>query len=127
VLDDRRRRLRRAGRALHGQDPERRHQVRIEAKKLRYAAEFFENAFPGAGKRRRRFIEALKALQDELGALNDIAVAPAIARQGVFGEGATDLAFTAGGVVGELRSGEARLIDRAADAFDNFRKVAVFW
>src|SRR5204863_4189054 len=76
VLDHRRHRLRRAGRALRGQDADSRHRARIEAKKLRYAAEFFENAFPDAGKRRRRFVEALKALQDELGALNDIAVAP---------------------------------------------------
>jgi inorganic triphosphatase YgiF len=127
ILHDRRRRLRRAGRALRGQDADARHRVRIEAKKLRYAAEFFENAFPGAGKRRRRFIEALKALQDELGALNDIAVAPQISRQGIFGPGVTDLAFTAGGLVGELRAGEVQRIEQAAEAFDRFRKSPDFW
>jgi triphosphatase len=127
VLEDRSHKVRRAGKALRGQDPRARHQLRIEAKKLRYAAEFFENAFPHADKRRRRYIEALKALQDELGALNDIAIAPVIARHGVFGRGATDLAFTAGEIVGELRHGEQKLIDRTAKTYAAFRKARPFW
>jgi inorganic triphosphatase YgiF len=127
VLDDRRRRLARAGRKLREQDAAARHQVRINAKKLRYAAEFFENAFPEAVKRRLRFIEALRVLQDELGVLNDIAVAPEVSRHGVFGRGVTDLAFTAGGLVGELRASEADHIERAAKAFARFRKAPDFW
>jgi triphosphatase len=127
VLEDRSRKVRRTGKALRTLDPVVRHHLRIEAKKLRYAAEFFEKAFPHADKRRRRYIDALKALQDELGALNDIAVAPVIARHGVFGHGATDLAFTAGQIVGELRQGEHKLIDRTAKAFDAFRKARPFW
>lgn len=127
VLDDRRRRLKRVGKGLEGQDPEARHQVRIEAKKLRYAAEFLENAFPDAAKRRRRFIEALKALQDALGALNDIAVGADIAHQSVTGSGAMTLAFTAGEIVGGLRAGEERLIARTQAAFEDFRDVPRFW
>jgi triphosphatase len=127
VLEDRSHKVRRAGKGLRRQDPEARHQLRIEAKKLRYAAEFFEKAFPHADKRRRRYIEALKALQDDLGALNDIAIAPAIARHGVFGRGATDLAFTAGEIVGELRHDEEKLIEKTAKAYAAFRKARAFW
>lgn len=57
-------------------DPYRRHKLRIQAKKLRYAAEFFETVFPGrkAGRQRKVFLVAVRALQDSLGDLNDIAV-----------------------------------------------------
>jgi CHAD domain-containing protein len=50
--------------------------VRIEIKKLRYAAEFFESLFKKTrGKKRMRvFLNTLEALQETLGELNDIAV-----------------------------------------------------
>lgn len=127
VLDKRRKRVRKAGQGLVQQDAAGRHQLRIECKKLRYAAEFFENAFPKAGKRRAEFIEKLKGLQDELGALNDIAMAPEIARQGVFGRGVADLAFVAGQVVGELRADEPELIAGADKAFRRFMDAKTFW
>ena len=46
------------------------HQVRIEAKRARYAAEVFEQA---GGGRRRRFIRRVTAMQDLLGAQHDAA------------------------------------------------------
>src|SRR5207344_644373 len=57
-------------------DPQRRHKLRIQAKKLRYASEFFAGVFPGrkSTKRRMAFLEGLERLQDALGDLNDIAV-----------------------------------------------------
>src|SRR6516162_6624825 len=53
-----------------------RHRLRIQAKKLRYAAEFFASLFPWkrAVKRRKQFLDALGRLQNGLGDLNDIAV-----------------------------------------------------
>ena len=45
------------------------HEVRLRAKKLRYAAEFFRSLFPA--KAARRYVDALGAVQDRLGALND--------------------------------------------------------
>jgi CHAD domain-containing protein len=53
-----------------------RHRLRIQAKKLRYAAEFFATLFTSklAAKRREHFLDALERLQDGLGDLNDIAV-----------------------------------------------------
>ncbi len=50
-----------------------RHHLRIDAKKLRYALEAFAPLFHKA--RTERFLKRLKTLQDELGALNDAAVA----------------------------------------------------
>lgn len=45
------------------------HQLRIRAKKLRYAAEFFRSLFPA--KSVRAYLEALEGIQDRLGSLND--------------------------------------------------------
>ena len=67
-------------------DDEARHQVRKDAKKLRYAAEFFAALFDRKRDRRRykRFVTALEGLQDHLGALHDLATAPVVlARLGV--------------------------------------------
>ncbi|WP_404710179.1 CHAD domain-containing protein [Sphingomonas sp. MMS24-J13] len=80
LLDRHRRRLRKRGRHLAKLDDAHRHHVRIEAKKLRYAAEFFASLSRGrkALRRQRDFLEAMETLQDELGLLNDIATAPGI-------------------------------------------------
>lgn len=74
VLDKWLKRVRKRGRALAGLSPEERHRVRIAAKKLRYGAEFFSGLYPEkqATKRRKAFLAALSALQDSLGALNDM-------------------------------------------------------
>jgi CHAD domain-containing protein len=70
------RKVRKKGRALAELDARSRHKFRIQAKKLRYATEFFSGLFGSkrAMKRRKRFIRALERLQDGLGDLNDIAV-----------------------------------------------------
>ena len=49
--------------------------LRIRAKRLRYATEFFAGTFPGEKARARRAdsLAALKDLQDALGGLNDLA------------------------------------------------------
>lgn len=80
LLDRHYRRLRKSGRHLAKLDDAHRHHVRIEAKKLRYAAEFFATLPRGrkALRRQRDFLEAMETLQDDLGLLNDIATAPAI-------------------------------------------------
>ena len=70
------RKVRKKGKALAQLDARDRHKLRIQVKKLRYAAEFFGELFQGkrASKRRRKFIAALEHLQDGLGDLNDIMV-----------------------------------------------------
>ena len=66
-------RLRTRAGNLRGATPEVRHRVRIAAKKTRYAAEFFESLF--SAKIVRQYVKGLTGLQDELGFLNDAAVA----------------------------------------------------
>jgi triphosphatase len=70
------RKVRKKGRALAELDVLNRHKLRIQAKKLRYATEFFASLFTRrrAVKRRKQFVAALERLQDGLGDLNDIAV-----------------------------------------------------
>jgi triphosphatase len=72
------------GAALEAGTPEERHAVRIAAKKLRYAAEFFSPPHPR--KRNRAYIKALSRLQDALGQAQDAVTAvrltEGIARKG---------------------------------------------
>src|SRR5262249_48430801 len=57
-------------------DARRRHKLRIQAKKLRYATDFFGGLFTDkrSDKQRNKFLAALESVQDSLGDLNDIAV-----------------------------------------------------
>lgn len=71
ILRKRHKHLKKRGKRLTEISPEERHQVRIAAKKLRYASEFFSSLY--AQKRVRRYLAALAELQEELGALNDAA------------------------------------------------------
>lgn len=69
----RRHRLLRDAAALRDLSAVARHQVRIDAKRLRYAVDFFASLFDHG--RTRRFIKTLGRLQDILGAANDANVA----------------------------------------------------
>jgi triphosphatase len=77
ALAQARRKLKKRGkpvRARHAQTTAQdRHRMRIAAKRMRYAAEFFAALFRGNGM--RKTIGALSGLQDALGLLNDTAVA----------------------------------------------------
>ncbi len=79
-LDRLRRKLRKKGRHMRRLDDDALHEARIAAKKLRYACEFFASLYPAdkARKRAKRFVKAVRALQDKLGELHDIAIVPAI-------------------------------------------------
>ncbi|MGB2818890.1 MAG: CHAD domain-containing protein [Burkholderiaceae bacterium] len=63
-----------------------RHRVRIHAKRLRYALDLLAPSLPGRGA--AEYIEALAALQDTLGELNDASVALASLADAVPAEGA---------------------------------------
>lgn len=94
ALERLRDRLKQRGRKFGKLDDQDRHDVRKAAKKLRYAAEFFAPLFPHDRMPRRagRFLAALEKLQDELGAMNDLATASAIALR----LGLDETAFTPG-------------------------------
>jgi triphosphatase len=78
VLDKRWRRLLEAGAEIETLPDEALHELRLDAKRLRYASEVFAPVFPK--KAARRFQRRLAALQEELGRSNDAAVARSLAQ-----------------------------------------------
>ena len=119
------RQVEKRARDLTDLDPEARHHLRIRAKRLRYAAEFFADLFP-ARRRRARYLKALERLQDTLGQLNDLAVA----RDRIPGEAALDdasVAFAAGRVIGRRERDEAALLAAAIKACGRFHDARPFW
>lgn len=124
-LDRLHRQVEHRARDLADLDAEARHRLRIRAKRLRYAAEFFADLFP-APRRRPRYLKALERLQDTLGELNDLAVA----RDRIPGEAALDhavVAFAAGRVIGRRERDEAVLLAAAIKACGRFHDAKPFW
>lgn len=79
LLDKARKRLRQRLRHADPDDAPALHRVRIAAKKLRYAAEFFQALLPPRPLRKQ--LRRLTALQDGLGRLNDLATADILLAQ----------------------------------------------
>lgn len=73
LLDKRWHKLCSEGEEIEDHSAEALHEVRLEAKRLRYATELFAPLWPG--KATRRFQKRLSALQEDLGFANDTAVA----------------------------------------------------
>jgi triphosphatase len=126
------------GKGLHELNPRRRHKLRIQTKKLRYAAEFFSSAFPGKKARRRfdDFAERLTRLQDALGDLNDIVVHAELSAQLVDSNdddrerrsnGRVNKAFAAGRLLGHEEARIAPALSEAERAYDAFAKAKPFW
>ena len=84
-LGRRAREARKLGRDIGTLGDDRLHHLRVKTKKLRYAAEFFRDLFPG--KRADRYRKDLRKLQDVLGALNDARAAAALLAQLRAGDG----------------------------------------
>jgi triphosphatase len=117
-------------------NPQQRHKVRIAAKKLRYASEFFADVFPGkkAARRRKRFIAGLKGLQGCLGDLNDIVVNKRLSASFVSSptsreraDGQARRAFTAGRFCGREEARFASVIKAATRAHKAFARSKPFW
>jgi CHAD domain-containing protein len=98
----------------------------MEAKKLRYTAEFFAKTFHRSEERHRlRYIASLTVLQDALGDLNDLAMVQRCACA-VAGHN-TELAFRAGQIIGDRTSEQTRLLAKAARAYGHWREAKPFW
>ncbi len=96
ILDRQERRVLEAGTHVDKYNAEAMHRLRIECKKLRYAAEFFLPIFPGMGD----FIDHMKGLQDLLGVMNDVAVTRQLLHQVMGDARDPHLCQYAGGIVG---------------------------
>lgn len=111
------------GRQWSDLDAPARHRVRIAAKKLRYASEFFAPLY--SHKRRKRFSARLVELQDLLGAINDIAMARQIVTTRMNRTAAAALA--AGRALGRREAEEPALLAKAGDRLAKLRKAEPFW
>lgn len=125
VLGKRDRSVRKRGRDVPTATPEARHRVRIAAKKLRYAAEFFATLYPA--KRVARYVEALQDLQDILGALNDAAVVDRLLGEVSAGGGRPIAPEIDGLVRGWVASAAEHELARFKRAWRGFEDAKPFW
>lgn len=104
LMRSQRRLLRRGARLTHDDAPGTRHRLRIAAKHIRYATEFFQSRY--AARDVRRYLNALIALQDELGWRNDAVIAGGLL-QSLNASLAGDAGFVCG-YLAALTEGDAR-------------------
>jgi triphosphatase len=128
--------IRKRGAKIAKLDAGRRHRLRIAAKKLRYASEFFAGIFRKKSKRRRKnFVARLEAMQDALGDLNDIVVHEQLAKRTIRSPSTgsertgrrTDKAFAAGRLSGRETARLASVLKDAERAYDAFAGIRPFW
>jgi CHAD domain-containing protein len=121
LLQKRWRKLRGGGEGIAEHSLEALHELRLEAKRLRYAAELFAPLW--GGKAARRFLKRLSALQEALGTVNDAAVARGLLA--ALDSGAP--AWAAGAVEGfaAARVGPAR--ESALSRWDDLAAAKAFW
>ncbi|MBK8640192.1 MAG: CHAD domain-containing protein [Chromatiaceae bacterium] len=89
------------------------HQLRIECKKLRYAAEFFRPLFNGMDS----FIAHMKGIQDLLGLMNDVSVTRHVLDTILAEESNHEILVYAGGLIGW----------RTCDFFHSLGRFDGFW
>ncbi|MET1046457.1 MAG: CHAD domain-containing protein [Hyphomicrobium sp.] len=118
-LDRLRKKIKKHSGDLAKADDEHRHQVRKDAKRLRYAAEFFASLFDTKKSLRRykRFISSMEALQDQLGVLNDMATKPQV--------------FENLGIEPDMapsdKASKDKLLDKAEGAVEDLLEAKRFW
>ena len=135
-LDRLRRHIKRRGKKLRSLDPEHRHRLRIRAKRMRYALEFFSGLYERRKSRRDAMLAALRTLQDSLGVLNDMTVARrrglALAEGGgrVAGESEAEgqqQAYAVGLAIGLRLTATEDLLTQAAAGYDALMAAKPFW
>jgi CHAD domain-containing protein len=106
-----------------------RHRLRIALKKLRYAAEFFEPLYKK--KHVGVYLKRLRALLDDLGALNDMVTVRGQLKQLALEDGSKrldpDLCFAAGVIDGWHSARAHRLDQQAVKRWKKFKRTRPFW
>jgi inorganic triphosphatase YgiF len=128
-LDKRWKKVRKGGRELAALDPETRHRLRIEVKKLRYAVEFLASLTtqPEQLRRQKSFIKALEDLQERLGELNDLETARTLLGDMLGGDSAYADALRYAGERLEPPGSEAAQLKAAQKAHEELVEVGRFW
>lgn len=123
-----RQRDRKVAKALKGLDhlpADIRHQGRIEVKKLRYAVDFFAALF--SEKKARKAALILGQVQDDLGMLNDIAVAEQRLSDHARASQSPDQLWAAGMIAGWHRARLAPLLEETGQALKRYDALPRFW
>ena len=116
--------LKKRGKHLPSLDAAGRHRLRIAAKKLRYAAEFFAALFP---KRRvRPYVQSLAGMQEVLGDLNDAATLLRLLPEVAAGARALD-ARVGGMILGWSAASTHLQLDALSRAWDHWQRQKPFW
>jgi len=124
LLQERAAALSKRGIDLQELDAAGRHRLRIAAKKLRYAAEFFAALYP---KRRvRPYVQSLAAMQDVLGGLNDAATLLRLLPEAMAGARAPD-ARVAGMIEGWSAASTHLQLDALSQAWEHWQRQKPFW
>jgi inorganic triphosphatase YgiF len=135
-LEGRWRKLRKRCKAVRELGAHRRHKLRIQGKKLRYASEFFASLFPGrkAVRRRKAVLAKLETMQDCLGDLNDIVAHEDLIAASVRPGGRVNRrrasgnrAFAAGLLAGREDARFDAVLTRASEACASLAKAKPFW
>jgi CHAD domain-containing protein len=122
-------------RRLSDLDAQQRHELRIQLKTIRYAAEFFDGVLPDCGLGDSEFLSTLKALLDDLGRLNEIAIQERLRDDFMASWDAVDAAedlhtarkaFALGYVLGQQQQEKASLIAATKLARHRLARVSPF-
>jgi inorganic triphosphatase YgiF len=132
LFERRTRKARRKAKRAGEVDAHARHRLRIAIKKLRYALYFFETLYShdGSAKALSRYKKYLKDLQDNLGALNDIAVHQKLAVKLAAGSGGPKpelVSFAAGMIAGCERSEIQPILTEVTATARKLRRARSFW
>ena len=125
VLGRRHKKIVKTGRHLAQLDPAGLHALRIDIKKLRYAAEFFSALYDR--RQMRDYLSALAALQELLGGLNDAATVERLMKPLREGNGGPSQLEAAGVVRGWTAAATRSRLDQLPQAWERFRACAIFW
>ena len=124
LLDRRWQRLVAAGADISAMPDEALHELRLEAKRLRYPAELFA---PLWGRRRgRRFLKRLAEVQEAFGLSNDVAVARSLVGQLVT-RGGAGMAWAAGVAEGWSLARARPARRRSAEAWEALLETEAYW
>ncbi len=123
VMQRRARKLRAAGKGIEELEVPALHNLRLRAKRARYAAEVFVPLYPGRAS--DRFIRRLSRLQQALGVLNDGAVAADLLTE-LGGPGGRH-GYAVGLILGFIAARGGEIRPAILKAWEKFRKVSPFW
>jgi len=123
LLDKQERRVLSAGTHVDRNDAVEMHRLRIECKKLRYAAEFFRPLFGGMDV----FIGHMKGLQDLLGVMNDVAVTQGLLDDLLAQSREHDAVMYAGGLIGWRTCEFRHLLERFDEYWEELVEAKHPW